>query len=101
MRSGVAIAILLATTTTALGDRERPKPCTCKRPSDLVVERIGKHERDEHAGYVESRLRNTHESQFTRCLRDNGADSVLVIARYARGAEMPALRFKGATKVTA
>lgn len=96
--------LVIATSSVALADREResPKPCTCIRPPDVVVERLGDAKRDEHAGYVESRLRTTHGSVFERCLREHrGATHVEVIARYRRGAAMPKLTFSGAPEVVA
>ena len=95
--------VVIATSSIAVADRESQKnpPCTCIRPPDVAVERIGNAKRDEHAGYVESRIRTTHGSVFERCLREHKTDHVDVIVRYARGAEMPKLKFAGAPGVVA
>ena len=83
--------VVIATSSIAVADRESQKnpPCTCIRPPDVAVERIGNAKRDEHAGYVESRIRTTHGSVFERCLREHKTDHVDVIVRSARGAAQP------------
>jgi hypothetical protein len=103
MRSIVVLAILLIASTAVGGDLERPNnaPCTCIRPSDISVERLGKAPRDEHAGWAESRLRKSHDRHLERCLRDNKADEVEVVVRFARGAELPKLHYIGSKPVTA
>ena len=101
MRSIVALAVLLATSPVAAGDLEhpRPVPCTCMPARPLVdVARLDAGKPDEHAGYVASRLRHTHESNFAGCLRDG--DRVDVIVRYKRGAQLPKLRFVGSRRVS-